>query len=144
VSNAAIQVDEVHSLTLRNDRAELARMMAWVEELAVALELTPRATYAVQLCLEEAVVNIISYAFEPDTDHDVRIGVWRDGRMVFAEITDDGRPFDPLAQEAPRRPTDLTSAHVGGLGITLMRNFAADIGYRRAGGTNRLTFSFAA
>ena len=119
-------------------------MMSWIDELVGPLELTPKATYAVQLCLEEAVVNIISYSFEPDTEHAVKIGVWRDGRMVFAEITDDGRPFDPLAQELPARPTDLASAHIGGLGITLIRNFAVDIVYRRADGTNRLTMSFAA
>lgn|SRR5579872_3282131 len=135
---------EVHSLTLRNDRAELARMMTWVEQLVGPLKLTPPTTYAVQLCLEEAVVNIISYAFEPDTEHLVKIGVWRDGRSVFAEITDDGRPFDPRSHETPRRTADLESAHVGGLGITLMHNFAANIEYRRAGGTNRLTLSFAA
>jgi anti-sigma regulatory factor (Ser/Thr protein kinase) len=135
---------EVHSLTLRNDRAELARMMTWIEQLVGPLKLTPQTTYAVQLCLEEAVVNIISYAFEPDTEHDVKIGIWRDGRTVFAEIVDDGRPFDPRSQETPRRAADLKSAHVGGLGITLMHNFATNIGYRRAGGTNRLTLSFAA
>jgi anti-sigma regulatory factor (Ser/Thr protein kinase) len=119
-------------------------MMTWIDDLVGPLELSPEATYAVQLCLEEAIVNIITYAFEPDTEHDVRIAVWRDGRMVYAEITDDGRPFDPLAQEAPLRPTDLASAQIGGLGITLMRNFAGDIAYRRMEGMNRLTLSFAA
>lgn len=135
---------EVHSLTLRNDRAELARLMTWIEGLGGPLELTPQTTYAVQLCLEEAVVNIISYAFEPGTEHEMKIGVWRDGRTVFAEIIDDGRPFDPLVQDTPQRPADLASAHAGGLGITLMRSFAATIGYRRAGTTNRLKLSFTA
>ena len=137
-------VSEVHSLTIRNDLAEVGRTLTWVDDLVEPLELSPEATYAVQLCLEEAVVNIISYAFEPNTRHDVRIEVWRDGRMVFAEIIDDGRPFDPRAQQAPQQPADLESAQIGGLGITLMRNFATDIAYRRTGGTNRLTLSFAA
>jgi len=137
-------VSEVYSLTIRNDRAEVARTLTWVDDLVGALELSPEATYAIQLCLEEAVVNIISYAFEPNTEHDVKIDVWRDGGMVFAEIIDDGRPFDPRMQEAPQRPADLDSAQIGGLGITLMRSFATDIAYRRAGGTNRLTLAFAA
>jgi anti-sigma regulatory factor (Ser/Thr protein kinase) len=59
-------------------------------------------------------------------------------------VIDDGRPFDPRAQEAPQRPADLESAQIGGLGITLMRNFATGIAYRRTDGTNRLTLSFAA
>jgi anti-sigma regulatory factor (Ser/Thr protein kinase) len=134
---------ELHSLTLRNDRAELARLMTWIDELAGQLELSPQAKYAVQLCLEEAIVNIISYAFEPGTENEVKINVCRDGRTVCAEITDHGRPFDPLTQEVRQRPADLASAHIGGLGITLMRNFAATIGYQRADGMNRLTLSFA-
>jgi anti-sigma regulatory factor (Ser/Thr protein kinase) len=134
----------MHSLTIRNDHAEVARTLTWVDDLVGPLGLSPEATYAVQLCLEEAVVNIISYAFEPNTRHDVKIEVWRDGRTVFAEIIDDGRPFDPRAQQAPPRPSDLESAQVGGLGIALMRNFAAHIAYRRTNGTNRLTLSFAA
>lgn len=137
-------VSDVHSLTIRNDHAEVARTLTWVDDLVGPLGLSPEATYAVQLCLEEAVVNIISYTFEPNTRHDVKIEVWRDGRTVFAEIIDDGRPFDPRAQQAPPRPSDLESAQVGGLGIALMRNFAAHIAYRRTNGTNRLTLSFAA
>lgn len=137
-------MNELHSLTLRNDRAELARLMTWIDELAGQLELSPQAKYAVQLCLEEAIVNIISYAFEPGTENEMKISVWRDDRAVFAEITDQGRPFDPRAQKVQQRPADLASAHIGGLGITLIRNFAANVGYERADGTNRLTLSFVA
>jgi anti-sigma regulatory factor (Ser/Thr protein kinase) len=75
-------VDEVYSLTIRNDLIEVGRVLTWVDDLVGPLELSPEATYAVQLCLEEAVVNIISYAFEPDTEHEVKIELWRDGRMA--------------------------------------------------------------
>lgn len=118
--------------------------MAWIDELAPALGLSDATTYAVQLCLEEAVVNVISYAFEPDTQHDVRIALWRDGTTVSAEVTDDGLPFDPLAQEMPEPAKDLASAQIGGLGIKLVRSFTERIAYRREGSLNRLTMVFAA
>jgi anti-sigma regulatory factor (Ser/Thr protein kinase) len=137
-------VSDAYSLTLRNDRAELARMMTWIDDIVAALELSADTTYALQLCLEEAVVNVISYGFEPDSEHDVRIAVWRDDGLVRAEITDDGMPFDPLAQALPETPSDLESAQIGGLGIKLMRNFATNIAYQRAGSSNRLTLTFAA
>jgi anti-sigma regulatory factor (Ser/Thr protein kinase) len=143
-SDTLIPVSEVYSLTLQNDRAELARMMTWVDDLVGPLELSPEATYAVQLCLEEAVVNILSHAFAPDSEHDVHIAAWRDGNKVLAEVTDDGPPFDPLEHAPPQAPKDLASAQIGGLGISLMRNFASDITYRRTDGRNRLTLSFAA
>ncbi len=118
-------------------------MMAWIDTIVAPLELSPETTYALQLCLEEAVVNILSYAFPPETQHSVRIDVWRECNNVIAAITDDGEPFDPLAQELPEQPTDLGSAQIGGLGIKLMRSFAAHIAYQRVGETNRLTLSFA-
>lgn len=117
-------------------------MMTWIDQIVVHFGLSPRTVHALQLCLEEAVTNIVSHAFEPDTLHDVHVAVWRDGTTLHAEVTDDGRAFDPLAHELPAAPKDLESAQIGGLGIKLMRNFAEAIAYRRTGATNRLTLSF--
>ena len=102
-----------------------------------------RATlHALQLCLEEAVTNIVSHAFEPDTSHDVHIALWRDDNALHAEVTDDGRPFDPLSRDLPAAPKDIRSAEIGGLGIRLMRGFADQISYQRSGAMNRLLLSF--
>ena len=117
-------------------------MMAWIDDLTASLKLSPRTTHALQLCLEEAVTNIVSHAFEPGTVHDVGIALWRNDTTLHAEITDDGRPFDPLSHELPEAPKDLQSAPIGGLGIKLMRSFAGDVVYRRCGTTNTLTLSF--
>lgn len=133
---------ERHSLTLRNDRAEIARMIAWADGVIAPLGLSQRTVHAVQLCLEEAVTNIVSHAFLPDTRHEVQVALWRDDATLRAEVIDDGMPFDPLSHELPAAPKDLESAPIGGLGIKLMRSFADGIAYRRCGDTNRLTLSF--
>ena len=135
-------VSERHSLTLCNDRTEVARVVAWVDGLAETLALPSETTHVLELCLDEAVTNIVSHAFEPDTAHDVHIALWRDNSVLHAEVTDDGRPFDPLAYETPPAPKDLQSAQIGGLGIRLMRGFADRITYQRSGPLNRLLLSF--
>jgi anti-sigma regulatory factor (Ser/Thr protein kinase) len=135
-------VNERYSLTLRNDRAEIARMTAWVDGLTAPLGLSRRTAHAVQLCLEEAVTNIVSHAFPSGTVHEVQVALWFDEAVLRAEVIDDGMPFDPLSHELPAAPRDLESAPIGGLGIKLMRSFADDIAYRRCGDTNRLTLSF--
>jgi anti-sigma regulatory factor (Ser/Thr protein kinase) len=135
-------VNERHSLTLRNDRAEIARMIAWVDGLIAPLSLSRRTAHAVQLCLEEAVTNIISHAFPSGAEHEVQVVMWLDDAVLRAEVSDDGMPFDPLSHVLPAAPKDLESAPIGGLGIKLMRSFADDIAYRRCGDTNRLTLSF--
>ena len=131
-------------LTLRNQRAEIARMHTWTEGLAIPFGLSQRTLNALQLCLEEAVNNIISHAFAPGSEHHIRVAVWRDGTTVHAEVVDDGAPFDPLAHAQPGAPTELASAPIVGAGIKLMRSFAERIAYRRADGTNRLLLSFPA
>ena len=133
---------EHHALTLRNDYAEVARMMTWIDQVVAHFGLSPRTMHALQLCLEEAITNIVAHAFEPGTTHHVHVAVWCDGATLHAEVTDDGRPFDPLAYEMPAAPKDLESAQIGGLGIKLMRNFAETIAYHRTGVTNRLRLSF--
>jgi anti-sigma regulatory factor (Ser/Thr protein kinase) len=133
----------MHSLTLRNDRAEVARLAIWIDGLVAPLGLSSHTTHALQLCLEEAITNIVSYAFEPETSHDVRVALWRDDAALHAEVTDDGRPFDPLSHALPGPPQDLQSATIGGLGIKLMRSYAERIDYQRSGLTNRLSLTFA-
>ena len=135
-------VSDVCSLVLRNERAELARMVVWINCVVARFGLSAETAHALHLCLEEAVVNVVSYAFEPGSVHDVRVELWRDGEGVHAAVTDDGRAFDPLSRAAPDVPTDVESAPVGGLGIMLMRRFAGDVVYRRVDGSNRLTLRF--
>jgi sigma-B regulation protein RsbU (phosphoserine phosphatase) len=136
-------VSEGHSLTLRNDPAELARVTAWIVGIAAQLGLTEETAYAVQVCVEEALINVISHAFEPGTTHDVQLALWRDDATLLVEVTDQGRAFDPLSHELPAPPRDLESAPIGGLGIKLIRGFASSVAYQRVGPTNRLTLSFA-
>jgi anti-sigma regulatory factor (Ser/Thr protein kinase) len=127
---------------LRSDRAELARMIPWIDSVIAKLGLAAATGHALHLCLEEAVINVVTYAFAPGEPHDVHVALWRDAEAMHAEVTDDGRPFDPLSHELPVAPKDLKSAQIGGLGIKLMRSFAARVAYQRRGETNRLTLSF--
>ena len=135
-------MNDIHQLTLRNDRAEIARLTIWIDDVVAPLGLSPRKAHALHLCLEEAVTNVVTHAFEPDTVHDVQVAFWHDDTTLHAEITDDGQPFDPLSHVLPEAPKDLESAPIGGLGIKLMRSFAERIAYQRVGSMNRLTLSF--
>jgi serine/threonine-protein kinase RsbW len=135
-------VNQVHRLTLRSNIAQVAHLITWIDGIVEALELPPRTDYALRLCLEEAVTNVASHAFEPGTAHDIQVAVWCDETALHAEVSDDGRPFDPLAHPLSAPPKDLASVQVGGMGIKLMRSFAERMAYERAGAMNRLSFSF--
>ena len=52
-----------------------------------------------QLGFEEAVVNVISYAYEPEEEGKVWLKVYADGNDLIIEIKDSGKPFNPLTKE---------------------------------------------
>ena len=57
------------------------------------------------------------------------------------EISDEGRPFDPLASQPPDFSRGLAGRPVGGLGIFLVKSIAESIFYQRDGNRNILAFT---
>jgi anti-sigma regulatory factor (Ser/Thr protein kinase) len=133
---------DARRLVLRNDLAELERLAGWIEGWAQQ-ELSPDLSFAVQLCLEEAVVNIIMHSVTKDRRLEIAVEVERKDQMLVARIEDNGMAFDPTQVPPPPVPASLDEAKVGDIGIHLMRSFASGIHYERRDGTNRLTMRFA-
>ena len=135
------------SLCIRSDLSELARVSDWLDALTQELELPEAVVFAIRLCLEEAVSNVIRHGFPPEVDRpglekEVQISLGRTEEYVEVTVIDEGVAFDPLAVAAPASPTSIADAAVGGLGIHLMRKFAQSLAYERREGANRLTLRF--
>jgi anti-sigma regulatory factor (Ser/Thr protein kinase) len=132
---------ESRRLLLHNDLAELQRLAAWIDGWAQQ-DLSSDLSFAVQLCLEEAVANVIMYGAGGRDGLEIAVEVEDDGATLVARVVDNGRPFDPT--EAPRPPmaSSLAQAKIGNLGIHLMRSFASSMQYERRDGCNRLTLQF--
>ena len=133
---------EARRLVLRNDVAELQRLAGWLERLAQQ-GMSSDVSFAVQLCLEEAVANIIMYGAAGGDRLEIAVELERNGGTLVARIEDNGRQFDPTRAPPPAVATSLEQAKVGDLGIHLMRSFASGMDYERRDGRNRLTQRFA-
>jgi serine/threonine-protein kinase RsbW len=133
---------EASRLALRNDLAELKRLAEWIEGSA-GQDLPPNISFALQLCLEEAVANIIMHGGGKDEQLDIAVELGRNGGTLVARIEDNGRPFDPTRVPSPARASSLEEAKASDLGIHLMRTFASSMQYERRDGCNRLTLQFA-
>jgi anti-sigma regulatory factor (Ser/Thr protein kinase) len=129
-------------LVLRNDLAELQRLAGWIQSWSEASVVSSDVSFAVQLCLEEAVANVIMYGSARGDPLEIAIEVERNDGALVALIEDNGRQFDPTKVPPPTRPASLDDAKIGDVGIHLMRSFAQDMRYERRGGRNRLTFRF--
>ena len=132
MSNAAAS-----RLVLRNDVAELERLAGWIEGFTRQGS-SPDVSFAVQLCLEEAVANIIMYGGAKYDAIVIAVELERHYGSLVARIEDNGRQFDPTRAPGPVPAASLDEAKVGDLGIHLMRSFANGMDYERRDGRNRL------
>lgn len=60
-------------LNLSSRLAELNRVALWVESLAVEHDLPPELVFAVNLCMEEALSNVIRHGYGGEPDHAIAI-----------------------------------------------------------------------
>jgi len=126
-------------LTLHNDIGEIPRLSAFVEETVQAFKLDDTLTCSLNLALEEAVVNVMQYAYPQGTVGTVSIdAALRDGALAFT-VTDSGRPFDPTASKEVDISAGVEERPIGGLGIHLVRQIMDDVRYERVGKKNVLT-----
>jgi anti-sigma B factor antagonist len=129
-------------LEVARTMAGVRRVGAWVDELAILLTLGGEAEYALRLCLEEAVTNIVNHATpEPGVDKDVvNLNMLADSGKLRVAIEDHCGSFNPLATPLPG-PDDPAPEGEGGLGITLLRRHANEVMWERDGLTNRLSIT---
>jgi anti-sigma regulatory factor (Ser/Thr protein kinase) len=92
-----------------------------------------------KLAIEEAVVNVILYAYPGETDKDIFISFDADREGLTICITDYGIAFDPTAMKAPDITLPLEQRPVGGLGAYLVKQLMTKVSYTRSGDKNILT-----
>ena len=128
--------------------AELSAMEclpAWIERLAGKWAVDNRTHYAIHLCLEEAVSNVIRHGYAGNSDGNiVTISCCEapSGHLLFT-VEDTAPLFDPLSTSpAPLLDAD-GGIHIGGRGLDLLRGFANSLTYEPISGRNRLHIGFA-
>ena len=126
-------------LKIAPNHDQLELIPAAVEEFAERDNWPPDLVFKLNLVLEELGVNIVNYS---GATGDIEISLASDSERVTVEITDDGRPFNPLIdQETPDVSAPLGDRPIGGLGIHLVRSMMDEMRYSREDGRNKLAIS---
>ena len=133
---------EEASLVLANDAADLRRLAGFVEEYARRVALPDKVSFAIQLCLEEAISNVIRHGAAAGAATRIVATLRRDGSEVTLCVEDDGAPFNPTLVAPPALAVSLDDVKIGGLGVHLMREFSSRMCYERTADTNRLHLAF--
>ncbi|HYL36026.1 MAG TPA: ATP-binding protein [Bryobacteraceae bacterium] len=129
-------------LTLPAHLNSLHPLVEFVRAGAESAGLGPDELDKLDLILEELLVNIARYAYQPASGV-VEVAYAADGPgVLLVEISDSGRIFNPLKNEAADLSGGLADRPVGGLGVFLVRWLADSITYRREQGRNMVSFRF--
>ncbi len=117
---------------------EMARLAAAIDGLGMEEDWPPGLTFQVNLVLEELWLNVLNHGHDGGF-HEVEIKLTSEDEALTIEITDDGKPFDPL-NDAPTADITgpLDGRHIGGLGIHLVRTMMDELRYKREDGRNHL------
>ena len=126
------------SITLPNDIATITQLSEFVETVCEEKGLDMALTMNLNLALEEAVVNVMSYAY-PDSQGDVKVDIMIDDQKVVSTLTDSGIPFDPTQKGDVDTTLPAEERPIGGLGIHLVKQIMDKVSYQYVDNQNILT-----
>ncbi|PWU06554.1 MAG: ATP-binding protein [Verrucomicrobia bacterium] len=127
-----------------NNIAELKKLASDIEVFAETFQLEPKVIYALNLCLDEILTNIISYGLKDQKDHPtIELELTRDNNQITATISDPGIPFNPLKalQTVPDTSSKIEDRCIGGLGVYFLEQYMDNVQYSRKDNLNVLTLT---
>ena len=126
------------SLTITNKLSEITQLNTFVVSSTQALHIETGLANKLKLAVEEAVTNVIDYAYPVGTKGDINILIEADNAQIRFIITDTGSDFDPTSVSKADTTLSLEERPIGGLGVFLVRNLMDSINYERNEGKNIL------
>jgi serine/threonine-protein kinase RsbW len=108
------------TITLTADLDALAKISAFITEAAEYCGLDERATWQVQLAVDEAATNVIQHAYDEENPGDITLGWSCEANRFVVTLRDRGRQFDPESVPPPDISSPLEERQVGGLGLYLI------------------------
>ena len=132
----------IHQITFDASLEKLSLILKWIHESVEQAKLGAIESRKVELALEEAIVNIIHYAYKDASGSLEIISRIIPKKRIEFILKDRGISFDPL-QKNPNLDliAPLEERKIGGLGILLIRQYMDEVHYERHHLYNILTLA---
>lgn len=127
------------SILLNNDVQEVPVLCVFIDGICDDMGFDKLTRSGIHLAIEEAVVNVMQYAYPEGTRGDIYLNVTADDESIRFELRDSGAAFDPTNVPDVDVESYVRKRSVGGLGIHLIRSYMDGIGYKRIDNQNVLT-----
>jgi anti-sigma regulatory factor (Ser/Thr protein kinase) len=121
-----------HSLTIRNETRELARVREFVKSFLVSVQFPAKEIGKVVMAVDEAVANVIEHGY-PGAEGEITIRLaYEDDKLTVTRI-DHGVPYAVSAPTALDVRAHVAAGNRDGLGLHIIHRVMDDVNYRREG-----------
>ena len=127
------------SISFLNNMQELTHVIQVVNVFLEPRELQSKLVYAVNLILEEILVNIIKYGYDDEDSREIEVRIGVEEEEVALTVVDDGKEFNPLTVPPPDHSKSAMERIEEGLGLHFVRHMRNAMEYRREGDKNILS-----
>lgn len=131
-----------HALIMNNDIEELNKLEPFLNGFFEQEQLNTSHIPQLNLALEEAVTNVIMYAYPEGEKGTAELTLESKDGKIFATLSDTGTPFNPLQQPEANLDLSLKERPIGGLGIHLIKEIMSDIRYEYTDRRNVLKMTY--
>jgi serine/threonine-protein kinase RsbW len=125
----------VHAISIPSRIERLRDVHDRILSAMETFNFTPREALAVQLAVEEALVNSVKHGNSMDSDRQVHVRFRIDTEQAWIQIEDEGQGFDRDSVPDPTLPENLSRP--SGRGLLLMSRFMDSVTFNESG--NRVT-----
>lgn len=126
---------------LENRLEEITGLEFFLKQVAADFNIPQETVLSTTLALEEALVNVIKYAYPEQEKGEINLTAINKGTSLSFILSDTGIPFNPLKVEDADTESALHERKIGGLGIYLVKALMDEVHYERKENRNCLTMN---
>ena len=127
------------SITVSNTLSDCDKLFAFLDRHADRLGLSKDIYNDLKLAIDETFVNIVSYAFDDESTHEITMELHHSDHRIDITFIDNGIAFDPLNDS--NKTLDLDKLDEGGMGIHIIRSMTDEQHYERIEQRNVFTLT---
>ena len=125
--------DIIYSETvfIKNDLAEIDRINKIFNTLCEQYKIPANTYRKFNIALDELINNIVSYGYNDDSEHEIKIRINITKTHLQVSIEDDAIAFNPLKSGDPDINASIEDREIGGLGIHMTKKLMDNVSYKR-------------
>ncbi len=133
------QINNKQTLTLLSKKTNTDKLATFLTEFVKASDIPNETHNDLRLIIEEAFINIVSYAYGEQGYQPVTIELRKHNNSISITFTDSGTAFNPLTDATEYKSTDDHCE--GGMGIHFITSLTDQQEYHRVNQTNVFTLT---